>query len=67
MYAGGVNLMFLLFMNIYRIYIYMFVFLHPFVMSDKKGEKDLSLYACLFVFMHIYVLCGLGSSHPFSM
>ena len=56
MYAARVTS--LLFMNIYRIYIYI-VYFSSFLCwwVTKKGEGFRFIYSCLFVFMHIYVLC----------
>ena len=65
MYAGGVNLTSLLFMNIYRIYIFTvwFVFT-PLLMIDIKGEKNSENdfeFICMFrnsendLYMHVYL------------
>ena len=59
MYAGGVNVTSLLFMNVHRIYIFIACFsFAPLLKNWQKGEKYLeSLYACLSYFL-IYVKRG---------
>ena len=62
MYAGGANLMSLLFINVYRIYIHIVSFSSPLCWwVTKKGEKILGLL-CMFIcfcayicFMHIHM------------
>ena len=50
MYAGGVNFTSLLFMNIYRIYLYYLFFLRPFVDElTKRGRSILRVCICMFI------------------
>ena len=70
MYAGGVNFTSLLFMNVYRIYIFIACFsFAPLLMNWQKGGEVFEefIYACLFHFlvyakrgrriaMHVYFL-----------
>ena len=68
MYAGGVNLTSLIFMNVYSIYtfivliyakrekniIYALYYLYPFVDElTKKGRDILEFDICMFVYMHV--------------
>ena len=59
MYVGGVNFTSLLFMNVYRIYIFIawFVFAPLLMNWQKRGEGFWEfIYACLFSCLWIYVL-----------
>ena len=52
----GDNLTSLLFMNVYRIYILLFVYLHPFVDElTKRGEKNLEFIYASFAFFYAYI------------
>ena len=55
MYAGGVNLTPLFFMNVYRIYIFLVYLSSPFVDElTKKGEKKEFIYACFYIVVYAY-------------
>ena len=59
MYVGGVNFTSLLFMTVYRIYIFIvwFVFASLLMIWQKGGERFWEfIYACLFSYLCIYVL-----------
>ena len=49
MYAGGANFTSLFFMNIYRIYIFVWSVFAPCWWFDKKGEKYFGVYICKFI------------------
>ena len=57
MYAGGVNLTFLLFMNLYGIYFYLVCFSSSLCWwIDKKGRRIERVYICMLCFfLYIYI------------
>ena len=59
MYAGEANLMTLLFMNVYHIYIYVVCFSSPLYWWVAKKGRKIWVHICMFicVYAYIYFMC----------
>ena len=55
MYAGGANLMSLLFINVYRIYIHIVSFSSPLCWWVTKKRRKFWVYICMFICFYAYI------------